>query len=147
MRDGLHCKPHCDPGFHLRDHRRQCDGNCHSGGHGYPCQIRPQEQYSPRHPQLCYGDIFDHVCNPGKRSGLRENNQLDQTIFFPTEYLTIIVGLSNLFAWFFLLCNAQCMYRFFIACILYIVISKIMDSGRRLGWRVSGAKNANLALP
>ena len=91
MRDGLHRKSHRDPGRHLQDLRRQCDRNCHSEGHGYPCQIRPQGQYSPGHPQLCYGDVFDQICDPGKRSGLREDYQLDQAVLFPTEYLTIRV--------------------------------------------------------
>ena len=95
MHDGLHRKSHRDPGRHLRYLRRQCDGKCHFEGHGYPRQIRPQEQYSPGHPQLCYGDVFDQISNPGKRSGPREDYRLDQAILFPTEYLTII-GLSNL---------------------------------------------------
>jgi hypothetical protein len=95
MRDGLHRKPHCDPGCYLQDYHRQCDGNCHSEGHGHPCQIRPQEQYSPGHLQLCYGDIFDQIYNPGQRSGLREDYHLDQAILFPTKSLTIF-GLSGL---------------------------------------------------
>jgi hypothetical protein len=95
MRDGLHRKPHRDPGCHLQGHRRQCDGKRRFAGRGYPYQIRPQERYTPGYPQLCYGDIFDQIRNPGKRSGLREDYQLDQAILFPTKWLTV-VGFSIL---------------------------------------------------
>ena len=72
MRDVLHRKPHRDSGCHLQDddHRTQCDGKCNSEGDGYPCQIRPQEQYSPGHPQLCYGDQSRSL---GKRFDLGED--------------------------------------------------------------------------
>ena len=84
MRDELHRKPYRDPGCHLQDYRRQCDGNCHLEGHEYSCQIWQQGQYSQGNTQLCHGDVLDQICNPGKRSGLREDCLFDQAILFST---------------------------------------------------------------
>ena len=116
MRDGLHRTPDRYPRFHLQDHndRSQCDGKCCSKGDGCSCQIWPQEYNSPGHPQLCYGDIIDQICNPGKRSGLRKDCKLDQAILFPTKYLTILGSFCLPSALFILICRVQHIYCFFI---------------------------------